>query len=55
MTLSIGIFTYSVRPRGSVVHAAALAEALADRGHEVTLYALRKPGDNFYRPLRCRR
>jgi glycosyltransferase-like protein len=54
MTLSIGIFTYSVRPRGSVVHAAALAEALTDRGHDVTLYALRKPGDTFYRPLRCR-
>lgn len=54
MTLSIGLFTYSVRPRGSVVHAAALAEALTDRGHDVTLYALRKPGDAFYRPLRCR-
>ena len=53
MTLSIGLFTYSTRPRGSVVHAAALAEALADLGHDVTLYALRKPGDTFYRPLRC--
>ena len=53
MRLSIGIFTYSTRPRGSVVHAAALSEALADRGHDVTLYALCKPGDVFYRPLRA--
>jgi hypothetical protein len=26
--LSIGVFTYSTKPRGSVVHAAQLAEAL---------------------------
>ena len=50
--LSIGIFTYSTKPRGSVVHAAYLAEALADEGAWVTLYALSKSGDSFYRPLR---
>ena len=54
MTLSIGIFTYSTRPRGSVVHACALAEALSDAGHAVTLYALSKQNDGWYRPLRCR-
>ncbi|HWA78000.1 MAG TPA: MSMEG_0565 family glycosyltransferase [Polyangiaceae bacterium] len=51
--LSIGIFTYSSKPRGSVVHAAALAEALCALGHHATLYALSKPGEGFYRPLRC--
>lgn len=51
--LSIGLFTYATKPRGSVVHAAALAEALAERGHDVTLYALDKDGEGFYRPVRC--
>jgi glycosyltransferase-like protein len=53
MMPSIGIYTYSVKPRGSVVHAASLAEALADEGADVTLYALAKNGDGFFRPLRC--
>jgi glycosyltransferase-like protein len=47
--LSIGIFSYSTKPRGSVVHAASLAEALAHRGHDVTLYVLDKDGQGFYR------
>jgi len=51
---SVGLFTYSVKPRGSVVHAACLAEALADAGTDVTLYALTKGNDAFFRPLRCR-
>jgi len=51
--LSIGIFTYSTKPRGSVVHAACLAEALARKGAEVSLYALSKAGDGFFRPLSC--
>ncbi len=50
---SIGIFTYSTKPRGSVVHATHLAEALTDAGHEATVYALGKSGASFYRPLRC--
>jgi glycosyltransferase-like protein len=50
---SIGIFTYSTKPRGSVVHATCLAEALAARGHDVTLYALSKSGDRLYRELKC--
>jgi len=50
---SIGIFTYSTRPRGSVVHAACLAEALARQGARVTLYALSKAGDGFFRPVSC--
>ncbi|MET0795222.1 MAG: MSMEG_0565 family glycosyltransferase [Polyangiaceae bacterium] len=51
--LSIGIFTYSTKPRGSVVHAACLAEALERKGAQVTLYALSKAGDGFYRPVSC--
>ncbi|HYQ04863.1 MAG TPA: MSMEG_0565 family glycosyltransferase [Polyangiaceae bacterium] len=50
---SIGIFTYSTKPRGSVVHAACLAEALQRKGAQVTLYALSKAGDGFFRPLSC--
>jgi len=53
MAFSVGIFSYSTRPRGSVVHAACLAEALSRAGVNVTLHALSKAGDEFYRPLRC--
>ena len=50
---SVGIFTYSTVPRGSVVHAAALADALVDAGWDSTLYALDKDGRGFFRPLRA--
>jgi glycosyltransferase-like protein len=50
---SIGLFTYSTRPRGSVVHAVCLGEALTRAGHQVTLYALGKSGATFYRPAAC--
>jgi glycosyltransferase-like protein len=50
--LSVGLYTYSTQPRGSVVHCAALADALVEAGHHVTVYALAKPGaENFFRPL----
>jgi glycosyltransferase-like protein len=51
--ISVGLFTYSTKPRGSVVHAACLAEALQRRGAQATLYALSKAGDDFYRDLSC--
>lgn len=51
--LRVGMFTYSTAPRGSVVHAAALAEALGRRGCDVTLYALDKGGGGFYRDVTC--
>jgi glycosyltransferase-like protein len=51
--LSVGVFTYSTKPRGSVVHAVNLAEALVHAGHDATLYALAKPGATLYRPLAC--
>lgn len=49
--LRIALFTYSTRPRGGVVHALELAEALAELGHRVRLFALEKPGrSGFFRP-----
>jgi glycosyltransferase-like protein len=51
---SVGLFTYSTAPRGSVVHAAALADALTDAGWDATLYALDKDGRGFFRPLRAK-
>jgi glycosyltransferase-like protein len=51
---SIGLFTYSTHPRGSVVHAAYLADALHAAGWDVTLYALDKDGRGFFRPTRAR-
>lgn len=52
-TPSIGMFTYSTHPRGSVVHAAALAEALHARGVPTTLYAMDRDGHGFYRDVAC--
>jgi glycosyltransferase-like protein len=48
--LSIRIVTYSTKPRGGVVHALSLAEALGDRGHDVELWALSADGAAFFRP-----
>ncbi len=52
--LSIGIYTYSTRPRGSVVHALGLADALHLQGHDVTVYALSKGAEPFFRSTPCR-
>jgi glycosyltransferase-like protein len=43
------MLTYSVRPRGGVVHALSVAGALAARGHEVELFAIGPPGAGFFR------
>ena len=43
------MLTYSVKPRGGVEHALAVAEALAGRGHEVRVVALAAPGETFFR------
>jgi glycosyltransferase-like protein len=51
---SVGLFTYSTVPRGSVVHTAQLSDALADAGWDVTVYALDKDGRGFFRPLRAK-
>ncbi|MEA2285767.1 MAG: hypothetical protein QOJ21_1810 [Solirubrobacteraceae bacterium] len=50
--LRVAMLTYSVRPRGGVVHAIAVAEALAGRGHHVELFAVGPPGARFFREPR---
>jgi glycosyltransferase-like protein len=44
------MLTYSVKPRGGVVHALEVAEALARRGHTVELAALARHGEELFRP-----
>jgi glycosyltransferase-like protein len=48
----IALLTYSTKPRGGVVHTLALAEALARRGEEVTVWTLGRGGDTaFFRRI----
>ena len=47
--MKIAFFTYSTKPRGSVIHTLELAEALIKLGHEVWVYGLSKDGDTFDR------
>jgi glycosyltransferase-like protein len=49
VNVRVAMLTYSVRPRGGVVHAIAVSEALAARGHEVELFAVGPPGARFFR------
>ncbi|KAB1069635.1 MSMEG_0565 family glycosyltransferase [Methylobacterium planeticum] len=49
----IAILTHSTNPRGGVVHALALAEALCDLGHEAVVHAPDPTGRGFFRPARC--
>ncbi len=46
----VALLTYSTRPRGGVVHALSLAEALVARGESVHLFALGDPETGFFRP-----
>lgn len=48
--MRVAMLTYSLKPRGGVVHALEVAEALARRGHEVELMALGRPGEELFRP-----
>ena len=48
--MRIAMLTYSVKPRGGVVHALEVAEALVRRGHDVELMALARPGEELFRP-----
>lgn len=48
------MLTYSTKPRGGVVHALNLSEALSDLGHDVHIYSMKKKGEKkfpagFYR------
>jgi glycosyltransferase-like protein len=47
--MRVAMLTYSVRPRGGVVHAIEVSEALARRGHDVELMAIAPPGEGFFR------
>lgn len=51
--LRIANFTYAVQPRGGVVHALSLTEALADLGHEAVLFALDDTAGGLFRKARC--
>ena len=48
--MKVAMLTYSVKPRGGVVHALEVAEALARRGHDVELVALAREGEELFRP-----
>lgn len=53
--MRIALITYSTRPRGSVVHTLALAEALVALGEQVTIFAVDRAEDGaFYRPVDTR-
>jgi len=47
------MLTHSTNPRGGVVHAMHVAEALAQQGAEVTLFAPDASGRGFFRPPCC--
>jgi glycosyltransferase-like protein len=50
--MRIAMLTYSVKPRGGVVHALEVSEALTRRGHHVELFALAREGETLYRQTR---
>jgi len=51
--LRVAMLAHSTNPRGGVVHALNLSEALADCGHDVVLHAPDALGEGFFRPARC--
>lgn len=53
MTLRVALLAHSTNPRGGVVHALALAEALGDLGVRAVVHAPDPSGGGFFRPTRC--
>lgn len=51
--LRIAMLSHSTNPRGGVVHAMQLSEALAALGHEVVLHAPDAKGSGFFRTPAC--
>lgn len=49
--MQIALFTYSTKPRGSVMHTLELAASLHHKGHQVCVYALDKDGTGWGRAL----
>jgi glycosyltransferase-like protein len=52
--LRIAMLAHSTNPRGSVVHALELGDALAAQGHDVVVHAPDPSGAGFFRKTRCR-
>jgi glycosyltransferase-like protein len=52
--LRIAILAHSTNPRGGVVHALELGDALCRLGHEATVHAPDANGSGFFRETRCR-
>jgi glycosyltransferase-like protein len=51
--LRIALLTHSTNPRGGVVHALQLGEALTDLGHDVVVHAPDARKEGFFRKVRC--
>lgn len=49
----VALLTYSVKPRGGVVHTLHLAEALHAAGYPVRVVALGDPATGFFRPVQA--
>lgn len=49
----VAMVTYSSKPRGGVVHAVELSEAVHARGGSVQLFGLGDPDEGFYRSVRA--
>lgn len=53
LKLRIAILTHSTNPRGGVVHALELGDALVRLGHEAVVHAPDARGKGFFRPTLC--
>jgi glycosyltransferase-like protein len=51
--LRIALLAHSTNPRGGVVHALELGDALCRLGREATVHAPDASGQGFFRPTRC--
>jgi glycosyltransferase-like protein len=51
--MRIAILTHSTNPRGGVVHALELGEALVRRGHDAVVHVPDPSGRGFFRPTTC--
>jgi glycosyltransferase-like protein len=54
MSLRVAILAHSTNPRGGVVHALELADALVGLGHDATVHAPDPKGAGFFRNADCR-